>query len=50
MAFSTVNRWENGKNKPNIHTMKKIKDFCDFHNLDFSILEGHWTENEKDEK
>ena len=28
VAFSTVNRWECGKAKPNINAMKSIKEFC----------------------
>lgn len=28
VAFSTVNRWESGKAKPNLAAMKSIKEFC----------------------
>ncbi len=28
VAFSTVNRWEQGKSKPNLVVMKHIKAFC----------------------
>lgn len=28
--------------------MKKIKDFCDVHNLDFNALEEKWTQIGKD--
>lgn len=28
VSFSTVNRWENGKSKPNYSAMKKIISFC----------------------
>lgn len=28
--------------------MKKIKDFCDAHNLDFDALEEQWTQMGKD--
>ena len=29
--------------------MKKIKDFCDSHNIDFNGLEEQWTQTGKDE-
>lgn len=48
VSFSSVNRWESGKSTPNLSTMKKIKDFCDSHNLDFNILEEKWTQSGKD--
>ena len=28
VSFSTVNRWERGKSKPNYAAMKKINAFC----------------------
>ena len=28
VAFSTVNRWENGKFKPNYEAIKRFEDFC----------------------
>lgn len=42
VAFSTVNRWEGGKAKPNLSAMKKIKVFCDTHNIDYRTLEEEW--------
>ena len=45
VSFSSVNRWEGGRSKPNIMTMKKIKDFCETHHLDFSELDKTWNEN-----
>ena len=44
VSFSSVNRWETGKSKPNMIAMKKIKDFCELHELDFSSLEKTWNE------
>jgi len=41
---STVSRWENGKNIPNLSTLKDIKEFCDKNNLDYSTLEKEWFE------
>ncbi|NBH28335.1 XRE family transcriptional regulator [Lachnospiraceae bacterium] len=49
VSFSSINRWEGGKSKPNMSAMKKIKDFCDSHNIDFNGLEEQWTQTGKDE-
>ncbi len=49
VSFSTINRWESGKSKPNISAMKKIKSFCDANNLDFKYLEQQWLQQGKDE-
>lgn len=45
VSFSSINRWESGKTKPNMATMKKIKDFCETQSIDFSVLEKEWTNN-----
>lgn len=29
VAFSTINRWENGKTVPNMKAMKQMKEFCE---------------------
>lgn len=42
VVFSTVNRWEGGKSKPNLSAMKSIKEFCLKHDVDFSVLEEAW--------
>ncbi|CZE45798.1 helix-turn-helix domain-containing protein [Campylobacter geochelonis] len=42
VAFSTVNRWEGGKAKPNLNAMKNIKEFCLKHDVDFSAIEEAW--------
>ena len=49
VSFSTINRWESGKSKPNISTMKRIKAFCNANTLDFTELEKQWLEQGKDE-
>ncbi|AMB93168.1 helix-turn-helix domain-containing protein [Aerococcus christensenii] len=49
VSFSSINRWESGKTKPNMSAMKKIKDFCEVQNIDFSVLEEEWTNTGKDE-
>ena len=28
VSFSTVNRWESGRSKPNLKAMKSINTFC----------------------
>lgn len=42
VSFSTVNRWENGKGKPNLTAMKGIKSFCEAHNIPYENLEAEW--------
>lgn len=42
VSVSTVNRWEIGKSVPNLSTMKRIKDFCDVHNVDYVPIEESW--------
>lgn len=42
VSFSTVNRWECGHAKPNLSTMKKIKEFCVANNIDSASLEEKW--------
>lgn len=39
VSFSTVNRWECGKNKPSYKAMKRIDDFCRSNKIDFDISE-----------
>ena len=29
ISFTTVNRWENGKARPNIKAMKALKQYCE---------------------
>lgn len=44
VSFSAVNRWENGKCLPNYHALKKMKEFCEKHNILFDIDEVIWEE------
>lgn len=44
VSFSTVNRWESGKTKPNLSAMKSIKDFCASNGIDFDGLEEKWLD------
>ncbi len=48
VSFSSINRWENGKNKPNMSAMKKIKELCISQGIDFKPLEEQWAQVEKD--
>ena len=33
VSVATINRWENGRSKPNLTAMKSIKNFCEENNL-----------------
>lgn len=47
VAFSTINRWENGKTVPNMKAMKQMKDFCEKSGFSFDELEKAWLEQTK---
>ena len=44
VSFSTVNRWETGKTRPNYKAIKSINEYCKSNNVDFcldkEVLEG----------
>ena len=42
VAFSTVNRWEQGKSKPNLVAMKNIKAFCEENDIPYADIEDAW--------
>ncbi len=44
VAFSTVNRWEGGKTKPNLTAMKHIKEFCLRNGVEYSSIEEAWLD------
>lgn len=50
VAFSTVNRWEGGKSKPNLSAMKSIKEFCLKNDVDFSTAEEAWLNYKTEDK
>ncbi len=54
VSFSSVNRWESGRSKPNLVAIKSIKDLCEAHSIDFTNLEREWfdyvKENSDDSK
>lgn len=44
VAFSTVNRWESGRAKPNLKAMKSINAFCLDNNISYETIEEAWLE------
>ena len=44
VSFSTVNRWENGKNIPNFKDLKKISEYCYTQNIPFCIENIFWED------
>ena len=42
--ITTVSRWETGNSKPNMSTMRQIKEFCIKHNADYKALENSWLD------
>ena len=39
VSYTTVNRWETGKAKPNLKTMKLIDEYCKENGIDFDVCE-----------
>lgn len=37
VSFSTVNRWETGKTRPNYKAIKSINEYCKSNNVDFCL-------------
>lgn len=48
VSFTTVNRWESGKHKPNFKTMKLINVFCKEKGIDFDISRQLLEEDNND--
>ena len=46
--LTTVSRWETGRSKPNISTMRQIKEFCELHNVDYEPIESSWLTFEQE--
>lgn len=42
VSFSTVNRWENGKNVPNMKTIKKLDAFCKENEININLSDCVW--------
>ena len=49
VSFSSVNRWEGGRAKPNLVAMKNLKEFCNSHAIDFNALEEAWQQIGKED-
>ena len=49
VSFSSVNRWEGGRAKPNLVAMKNLKEFCNSHDMDFNALEEAWQQIGKED-
>ena len=47
VSVGTINRWENGKTRPNITAMKRIKSFCKDSNLPYEDIETEWIEKKE---
>lgn len=50
VSFSSVNRWESGRARPNLIAMKNIQAFCESHSINFDKLEQAWFEIGKKEQ
>ncbi len=49
VSVATINRWENGRSKPNFTAMKSIKAFCKDNNLPFEEIEKEWLNHSAEE-
>lgn len=47
ISVGTINRWENGKTKPNITAMKKIRAFCEDKAIPFEEIETEWLKDKE---
>ena len=50
VSVGSINRWENGKTKPNLIAMKAIKAFCEENRMDFQQIEEEWLSYSKEDK
>lgn len=39
VSYTTINRWETGKSKPNLKAMKLIDNYCKKNSIDFDVSE-----------
>lgn len=44
VTVGTINRWGNGKTRPNITAMKAIKTFCKDKEFSYESIENKWIE------
>ncbi len=45
VSYTTVNRWEAGRARPNLIAMKEIKEFCAAQDIEFDPVEAAWLES-----
>lgn len=43
-SVASINRWENNHGKPNISTMKNIREFCVKYGIPYDEIETDWLE------
>lgn len=49
VSVATINRWENGRSKPNLVAMKSIKEFCEKNDLPFETIQVEWLKRPSEE-
>lgn len=42
VSVATINRWENGKSRPNLTALKNLKQFCNENGLSYGDIEKEW--------
>lgn len=42
ISFTTVNRWETAKARPNLSAMKELKAFCVEQQIEYAPVENAW--------
>lgn len=48
-SVASINRWENGRGKPNLTTMKNIKSFCIKNCIPYDEIESEWLNFSKED-
>lgn len=50
VSVGSINRWENGKTKPNLTAMKAIKSFCEENEMNYQLIEKEWLGRSEEDK
>lgn len=50
VSYTTVNRWEAGKARPNLSAMKEIKELCRELEIEYGPVETAWISSKVKEK
>lgn len=50
VSFTTVNRWDAGKARPNLSAMKEIKQFCIKIDIEYTNVEKAWLRSKVGEE